>query len=132
MKKVEFVCLMKHDVSVMMGGEVRRLPASGMVAEVEDRFTPVETPSTLEGLGVDVVRRARAGDVVLRDSAGQVVRRGLPEPQPGVVLLVNGAVRDALEGCGRNDVFAPDTGATAERNSAGHVLFVRRLVAPNP
>lgn len=126
---IKYRCFMKHGATVMLDGEVVQIPAAGLMAEVEDMFTPL--PGALAGADV-VLRERSASAVVLRDAAGQVVQRGLPEPEEGVVLIVNGLVIDALAGCGRSDVFAPDTGDTAERNDKGHVVFVRRLVAPQP
>ena len=63
------------------------------------------------------------------DRAGAVV--GLPDPEPGVFLVVSGMVGDALRAAGlsRPDVLVPGTGPAdgAVRNAAGHVVAVTRL-----
>lgn len=53
---------------------------------------------------------------------GQV--QGLPEQQPGVTFIVSAMVLDRVN---REDVVAPDTGATAVRKD-GQVWAVRGLV----
>lgn len=62
--------------------------------------------------------------VALR-SRGDV--EGLPEPQPGTVYLVSGAVLAALSGA-RPDCFAPDTSRGAVRSEDGRVESVTRLL----
>jgi hypothetical protein len=54
----------------------------------------------------------------------------LPAPTPGTIFVVSALVLGALAGQGRDDVFAPGTGPNdgAERNAAGHVVGVTRLV----
>ena len=63
------------------------------------------------------------GVTVSRHTFGKI--ENLPEPQAGVVFIVSGMVRDALDG--RPDVFAPDTGKSAVRNQQGQVAYVTRL-----
>lgn len=63
--------------------------------------------------GADVVRRV-FGDVT-----------GLPDD--GAPCIVSALVLSAC--AGQDGVFAPDTGPTAIRNEAGHVVAVTRLVA---
>jgi len=49
----------------------------------------------------------------------------LPNPMPNVYYLVSALVREQLRSSNRNDVFSPDTGATAIRNDRGSVFAVR-------
>jgi hypothetical protein len=53
---------------------------------------------------------------------------GLPAPMPGTIFIVSSMVLSALNGA-RPDVFAPDTGADAVRDSDGKIVAVRGLVA---
>ena len=50
----------------------------------------------------------------------------LPEPELGTVYVVSGIVAQAAKN--RNDVFSPDTGTSAIRNSNGQVVAVRALL----
>jgi hypothetical protein len=79
--------------------------------------------------GEDTGRMAGGVPVFGADRPGAV--EGLPEPRPGVVLVVSGFVAAALAGSGRADVVAPGTGPAdgAVRNAAGHVVAVTRLKA---
>lgn len=107
--------LMKHDCKVQDSetGEVKTYRPSQMVAVASEGFE-------VRGdriLGALVVCRVRDRKV-----------ENLPDPQEGTVYLVAGLVLDALEGSGRSDVFAPDSGPSAVRNEQGHILHVTRLV----
>lgn len=83
-------------------------PVSARVAAVEEVIGLIDTT----GLTFTVSRH----------TFGKI--ENLPEPQPGVVFIVSGMVRDALDG--RPDVFAPDTGKSAVRQQ-GQVEFVTCL-----
>ena len=65
-----------------------------------------------------------SGLPVVRSETGDVT--GLPEPQPDTVFLVSLFVLSACKN--RTDVFAPDTGSTCVRNSAGHIVGVRQFI----
>ena len=67
---------------------------------------------------------AETGATVIRRVPGEVV--GLPED--GTPCIVSAMVLAALPS-GTPNVYAPDTGATAIRNEAGHIVAVTRLVA---
>ena len=95
-------------------------------------------PLTVEGLGTiepsGIVPRVATtrlpattlgGVRLVRTLKGEV--QDLPEPAPGIVLIVSGMVLDALGGS-RPDVVAPDTGADAVRNEKGHIVAVRGFV----
>ena len=66
-----------------------------------------------------------AGLPVIRRTWGAVT--GLPTD--GTPCMVSSLVLGALP-AGTPNVYAPDTGPTAIRNDAGHVVAVTRLVAP--
>ena len=67
---------------------------------------------------------AVAGMPVIRREPGEVT--GLPPAQAGTIVLVSAMVLAAVTG--RDDVYAPDTGATAVRDERGHIVAVTRLV----
>ena len=99
-----------HDITV---GEVT-IPRSGIVARVE-----VSYGLSIERVfGVDVVRRA-TGNIT-----------GLPRDEQGHIepCIVSAMVLAALP-AGTRNVYAPDTGDTAIRNEAGHIISVTRLIA---
>ncbi len=50
----------------------------------------------------------------------------LPDPELGTIYVVSGIVAQAVKN--RNDVFSPDTGASALRNSNGQIIAVRGLL----
>lgn len=50
----------------------------------------------------------------------------LPDPMLGTIYVVSAIVAQAVKN--RDDVFAPDTGATALRNSNGQIHAVRGLL----
>lgn len=54
---------------------------------------------------------------------GQV--EGLPDPEPGVFLLVSALVFGASD---RKDLLAPDTGKTCIRDKEGRITAVTRLL----
>ena len=68
---------------------------------------------------------AVAGMPVIRREPGEVT--GLPPARDGAIVLVSALVLAAVTG--RDDVYAPDTGATAVRDERGHIVAVTRLVA---
>ena len=86
---------------------------------------PPEPVSARVSTVEEVVGLSNAGGLIVtvsRHTFGKI--ENLPEPQAGVVFIVSGMVRDALDG--RPDVFAPDTGKSAVRQQ-GQVEFVTRL-----
>ncbi len=107
----DFVNLTPHAITLRGadGSEVTVAP-SGAVARVTTTEKVVG-----EIAGLPLVRR-EFGDV-----------EGLPAPKADTVYIVSALVLGAISG--RNDVVAPDTGATAIRNDKGHIVAVTRLVA---
>jgi hypothetical protein len=51
--------------------------------------------------------------------------QGLPDPEPGVFLLVSALVFGA---CDRDDLLAPDTSKTCIRDEQGRIVAVTRLI----
>lgn len=97
-------------------------PPSGTVARVATTETTVGLAAVGPGqYAVPVIATQSAGITGLpADTAS------LPEG-----CLVSSMVLDALPP-GTRGVFAPDTGATAVRNEAGHVIAVTRLRTVRP
>lgn len=102
--------LTPHPITVRMpdGSEITYPPA-GAVARVVMREEDVPP------LGCIPVIRRVAGNVV-----------GLPDD--GSACLVSSMVLAALPPGTFPNAFAPDTGPTAVRNAAGHIVAVTRLV----
>jgi hypothetical protein len=101
--------LTPHEIVVRLpDGTERVYPPSGTVARVATYET-----SAADIDGIKTAYR-RTGKV-----------EGLPLPLTGPVL-VSGMVLAELEGV--DGVFAPDTGATAIRDAAGHIVAVTRLI----
>lgn len=53
---------------------------------------------------------------------------GLPGPAPDTIYIVSSLVLAALQGKGRTDVVAPDTGPPAIRDAQGRIVAVTRPV----
>ena len=101
--------LTPHEITIRLpDGSDRTFPASGTVA----RVTTFET-SALSLDGIPTAYR-RTGNV-----------EGLTLPLTGPVL-VSAMVLAELKGA--DGVFAPDTGSTALRDAAGHIVAVTRLI----
>lgn len=119
-----FKNLTMHAICLSLGetGCLLTIPPSGTVAKV-----------IMEEMGVDEV------EILLYGAKFPIIRRepgeiNLPDPEPGIYYLVSSMVLDALKASGscREDVLAPDTGATAIRfydgPQKGQVKAVTRLV----
>lgn len=105
-----FLNLTPHAITLRVEMGEFTFPPSGTIARVSVQQVTV---GCLE-MGIQVVR----------NEYGQVT--GLPAD--GAMCIVSGMVLAALP-AGTANVFAPDTGATAIRNEAGHIVAVTRLVA---
>jgi len=73
----------------------------------------------------EVVAEYGDGIQVVKTSFGDI--EGLPEPESFTVYVTSTLVAQAAAARGRNDVVSPDTGNTAKRDSAGHIVSVARL-----
>lgn len=102
--------LTPHPITIRVGGVDTTIQPSGTLARVSSTEYVV---GTCQLTGAEIVRR----------EFGQVT--GLPAD--GADCLVSALVLSAVPG--RPGVFAPDTGPTAVRDAAGHIVAVTRLVA---
>lgn len=110
-----FINLTPHAITLDDGVHTITIAPSGNLA----RVTVEETVTEQNRLGFAVITR-KAGEVEF-----------------GTILcdydtyLVSSMVLDAIptNHVNAGQVFAPDTGKTASRNDAGHVISVARLVA---
>jgi len=106
MKKI---ALVPHALNISVGGETITVEPSGDVARVSVKQ---EVVGEIDGIPV------------VKNVYGEVT--GLPEPTEDTIYIVSGLVLSRVKG--RKDVFAPDTGATAIRNTEGQIEAVTRLV----
>lgn len=102
--------LTPHAITIRANGADTVIQPSGRLARVS---------STEEQVGVCPL----TGAPIMRRVFGEVA--GLPTD--GTSCIVSALVLSAC--AGRAGVFAPDTGPTAIRNDAGHIIAVTRLVA---
>ena len=112
-KEMKWVNLTPHKILLYRpDGSVEEVPPSGRVVRVKEE-------------------REEVGEVgglpVFSSSFGEV--EGLPDPEPGVYLLVSRPVLEALKGSGRVDVLAPDTGVGAVRSKEGKIVGVKALLS---
>lgn len=108
---MRFVNLTPHPIVVRLSdGTERKFEPSGTVARVS---------STDEVVGeVD-------GIPVVQTTFGDIV--GLPDARDDTVCIVSSLVLGRAIRLGRNDVVAPDTGATAIRDENGRIVAVTRF-----
>lgn len=106
MKKI---ALVPHAVIIKAGDETIVVEPSGQIARVS---VTQEVVGQVDGIPV------------VKNVYGEVT--GLPEPKEDTIYIVSGLVLSRVKG--RKDVFAPDTGNTAIRNSAGQIEAVTRLI----
>ena len=107
------VNLTPHAITVRAAGRDVVIPPSGQVARVSVSQTEAGTVE-VDGIAIPVVANVY-GDVV-----------GLPAPEPETVYIVSGLVLSRISN--RDDVLAPDTGATAIRDGNGQIVAVTRFV----
>ena len=107
-KVTEIVNLTPHEISVMVGDTMKRLPPSGKVVRISSQCEPC---GELNGMPV------------VRCYEGEP--RGMPEPKEGTVYLVSSVVAKAIK---RKDVLAPDTSDEGViRDGSGYIMAVKRL-----
>lgn len=103
--------LNKHTINVVIDGEMAEIAPSGQVATVSVKSVQVGSVN-----GIPLFR-SEYGDIV-----------GLPEPQDGVLYLVNMLVgQRAASLLGRTDLIGPDSGPSAIREN-GQVKAVTQFV----
>ena len=113
---VHLVNVTPHDVDLLLpSGRKVTIPRSGMVARasvVYDECAWIQ----IDGEEVPI-RTALLGEI-----------HGLPDPVPGVLYIGSSIVAMRAAKDGRNDVVAPDTGDTAQRDESGRIVAVRGFV----
>ena len=111
---ITIVNLTPHAITLNTGVGVITFPPSGAVARVSSTSTDNTLETVLHGVRTTIKQVVvEYGDI-----------ENLPDPSEDVLYLVSGMVFDRTD---RSDVVAPDTGPTAERNEAGHIVSVNRL-----
>lgn len=115
---MKLVNLTPHTVTIVDSqGKKLSIPPEGVVPRVQE-LHPHVGELNYEGVQIPLVR------AVYPD--GQAVQ-GLPEPQPGVLLLVSRMVFDACPN--RTDLAVPDTSpGSVIRDEAGRITGVRQLI----
>lgn len=115
---MRIVNLTPHQVAISMpNGTVVQYPPAGVVARVEVKQEKIEF---INAAG----EPSHPFPIVSNTFSEEIVN--LPPPEEGTWFIVSGLVRTAL-GDTREDVLAPDTGATAIREN-GQVVAVTRMV----
>ena len=114
---VNVVNLTTHAIIIKIGGFQKTIEPSGSLARVE---------ANEEYLGERYIGEGPSGlqTPIVARTFGEV--ENLPAPEPGTIYLVSSLVLAAVPN--RTDVFAPDTGDTAERNDKGQIVSVCRLI----
>ena len=104
----EMVNLTPHEVSVMVGDTLKRIPPSGQVVRNNMSCVPCG-----ELCGMPVVR------------CKENMPKNMPEPVEGTVYIVSSVVAKALR---RRDVLSPDTSDDGVlRDGNGYIIGVKRL-----
>ena len=111
--------LTPHTVTIKVAGFSKSFEPSGKVARVEatEQFIGSRWLGTDQnGINVEIYNRTfQPGDIINE-----------PEPRPGTIYIVSSLVLEAMKD--RKDVFAPDTGPSAERDDKGRIISVCRLI----
>ena len=105
----EFINLTQHKIVIFNGGFTVEISPSGTVARVATEETCVG-----EINGIPLISR-KIGEP-----------ENIPAPQDGKIYIVSAMVLSAI--ADREDVVAPDTGATAIRDNSGRIIAVNRLI----
>ena len=105
---------LKHDFTLKVGDEIRVYPPEGEPAHVEEVLTQLDLLE-IDGILVPIMRR----------EFGAVEH--LPAPANDTIYIVPTLV--LLASSDRADLFAPDSGDSAERNEKNHILSVCQLIS---
>ena len=114
-----FINLTPHAINFITGNETISHPPSGDVARVSSIV-----------IGERTLPNGDLGSIL---GPGPVT--GLPDPREGVVLIVSGQVRQALDGSGRKDVVSPGTDPAqcpVRHPEKGWVTGVTQWTFPRP
>ena len=104
----DVINLTPHDVSVMCGDTMKRLPPSGRVVRTTMNCEPC---GEVDGMPVVLCHEGEP--------------RGMPEPKEGTVYIVSSVVAKSLK---RRDVLSPDTSDDGViRDGGGRIMAVKRL-----
>jgi hypothetical protein len=104
----EFRNLTPHEVAVMVGDSIIRIPTSGKVVRLNSQC---EKCGSILGVPVS---KCKEGEP-----------HGLPEPEDGVIYLVSSVVAKKVN---RPDVLCPDTSDEgAIRDGNGYIIAVKQL-----
>ena len=107
-KVTEIINLTPHEIAVLCGDTMKRIPTSNKVVRVSVHCEPCGTL-----MGMPVV------------SCVEGMIKGLPEPKEGTVYLVSSVVAKILN---RQDVLSPDTSDEGSiRDGNGRIIAVKRL-----
>lgn len=113
---MKFVNMTPHAIRIKTDSVDITVEPSGILARVNT--TEVES---VDVFGIPTIKRVM-GDVEFTGSS-------TPTTDESTIILVSAMVLDALpDSIASGLFFAPDTGATAERNDKGHIVSVCRLV----
>lgn len=103
-----FINLREHDVNIIHGDKVTRIPPSGNIALLQYK---TEEEGTVEGVPCVYDKEVRV--------------HGLPPEIPGIVLIVSRRIFDFCPE--RKDLAVPDMN-TSVRNHKKELLGVQRLI----
>lgn len=109
LRGTKVVNLTPHTINIVNGDVIREYPASGIAVRAN---TVNEPMPAVDGVEVAQTRYTSVD--------------GMPAPEPGTVYIVSMIAAQALKG--RNDVYVPDSGPTAERDEKGQIKSVKRLL----
>lgn len=98
-----------HNITVLRGDESVVFEKTDILARVS---SSTEVTGNINGFQIS------------HQTFGEI--EGLPEEQIGVFYIVSAMVLSANKT--RNDLLAPDSGATAIRNDKGHIIAVKGFV----
>lgn len=110
-----FVNLTPHDVVFVEGAKV---PRSGTFARCATSTSPAG-----EADGIKLFRTEYGAIEIVESETKKILRLGLPDPVPGVILIVSALVRAAVPH--RTDVASP---GDLVRDEAGQVVGCRHLI----
>ncbi len=104
----KIVNLTPHEVAVMVGDSIIRIPTSGKIVRVK---MACELAGKMNGLPFSICKDSEVVD--------------MPKKKDGVAYIVSSVVGKALK---REDVYCPDTSEDGViRDGNGYILAVKRL-----
>lgn len=121
----KFLNLTPHAISIKTADFAVTVQPSGFLARVS---TTEEVTSSVAG--IPVIRRSMGAVEIVFEGESKVLTKEMVTVRDTPLMLVSSMVLEAIQADSEIApfVFAPDTGATAERNDKGHIVSVCRLV----